>query len=126
MKVLVFGTFDVLHPGHRFVLNAAAARGVVHIVVARDSTVQRIKGHEPKQTELERCQAIQNEYPEAVVLLGDESNYLAPVQQVQPDLILLGYDQQFPPHVQESDLSAPIERLDAYMPDKYKSSVINT
>jgi LemA protein len=54
MNVLVFGTFDGLHPGHRSVLDAAALRGMLHVVVARDTNVERIKGRPPLHDEEER------------------------------------------------------------------------
>lgn len=123
MKVLIFGTFDNLHPGHKFVLDAAAQRGDLYVVVARDANVNRIKGHLPRQSEQKRMAAIQQLYPKATVLLGHESDYLVPVRQIQPDLILLGYDQKLPPDVDEADLLGKIERLQPFAPDKYKSSL---
>ena len=123
MKVLVFGTFDVLHPGHHFVLDAAMARGEMFVVVARDETVQKIKGHTPRQSADERVQAIIEKYPQATVIIGHATDYLAPVRDIQPDCILLGYDQKFPPGIAEKDLPCPIERLAPFQPEKYKSSL---
>jgi len=42
-RVLLFGTFDKLHLGHRFVIDQAIKRGEVFIVVGRDKTVLKIK-----------------------------------------------------------------------------------
>jgi len=123
MKVLVFGTFDHLHPGHQFVLDTASARGDLFVVVARDKTVERIKGKTPRQPEAERQAAIQSVYPHAHVILGDSADYLVPVREIQPDIILFGYDQQLPPGVTEEALGAKIERLPAFEPHKYKSSL---
>ncbi len=123
MKVLVFGTFDRLHPGHRFVFDEAAKRGDLCIVVARDSSVMRIKQKQSVQSEDQRKAAIEQVRPDATVLLGDHEDFLAPVRSVQPDLILLGYDQRMPPGVCEADLPCPVERLPAFAPEKYKSSL---
>jgi FAD synthetase len=123
MRVLVFGTFDHLHPGHHFVFEQACKRGDVYVVVARDATVERIKGHTPDQSEANRAQAIRAAYPEAHVVLGDAGDYLKPVRSIAPDLILLGYDQKLPPGVQEDDLQCPIERLSAFKPERHKSSL---
>ena len=122
MRVLVFGTFDGLHPGHRFLLDAAAKRGVLHVVIARDANVERIKGRAPSQRETERQAALQAAYADADVVLGDPQDFLAPVRAIAPDLILLGYDQQLPPGVTEVDLPGTVERLPAFEPDKWKSS----
>ncbi len=123
MRVLVFGTFDRLHPGHEFVLNEGLKRGELYVVVARDATVEHIKGSKPEQPEEERLWVIQKEFPEAHVVLGDGENYLKPVLMVGPNLILLGYDQQLPPGVRLEDLPCSIERLPAYEPESFKSSI---
>ncbi len=122
MKVLIFGTFDHFHPGHAFVLTEAMKRGDVTVIVAREKNVERIKGRLPSQSESERVQAIQALFPAVTVLLGDPDDFLAPVRSIQPDRILLGYDQRLPPGVAEADLPCPIERLPAYRPEEFKSS----
>ncbi len=124
-RVLVFGTFDGLHPGHKFVLSEASKRGELFVVVARDVTVSSLKSRSPEHTELVRRDAIADAFPHAHVLLGSaEGDFLAPVREVAPDLILLGYDQKLPPGVDESHFSCPVERLAAFKPDKYKSSLL--
>ena len=124
MRILVFGTFDLLHPGHRFVLDAAAKRGDVFVVVARDRTVERIKGRLPVHDEIERVSRVRTAAPAATVMLGSGNDFLEPVHAVRPDLILLGYDQTLPPGVTESDLPCPTERLGAFEPQKYKTSIL--
>ncbi|MDD4319066.1 MAG: adenylyltransferase/cytidyltransferase family protein [Candidatus Peribacteraceae bacterium] len=123
MKILLFGTFDRFHPGHAYVLREAMKRGDVTVVVARDANVERIKGRRPRQDERERKAAIEEQYPAVTAILGDATDYLAPVRAVQPDLILLGYDQQLPPGLTEADLNVPVERLFPHEPHKYKSSL---
>lgn len=123
MRILLFGTFDHLHPGHEFVLQEASRRGDVSVVIARDHNVLRLKGRVPEQTEAERKAAIERAFPAATVVLGDAKDFLAPVRAIQPDLILLGYDQQFPPGVTEKDFPCPVERLPPHHPEQYKSSL---
>ena len=123
MKILIFGTFDHLHPGHEFVINAAIKRGDVTVIVARDSNVKRIKGRQSDQSEGERMRVLQESFPVVTVQLGDPTDFLAPVRAVYPDLILLGYDQKLPPGVSEKDFPCPVERLPAFNPNEYKSSI---
>jgi len=123
MRVLVFGTFDHLHPGHHFVLSEAAKRGELYVVVARDLNVQKIKGKLPQESEEIRKKSLQDAFPDAHIVLGDEKDFLVPVRSVKPDLILLGYDQQLPPGVSEDDLQVHSERLPAFRPEQYKSSL---
>lgn len=123
MRVLVFGTFDRLHPGHRFVLRCAQARGELFVVVARDVSVRRIKGRDPEESEDVRRAHVAAAVPEATVVVGHPSDYLEPVRAIRPDLILLGYDQELPPGVKPEDLPCPTERLPAFEPQRFKSSV---
>lgn len=123
MRILVFGTFDRLHPGHRFVLDEASKRGMLGVVIARDANVLKMKGHNPQESAAERKRVIEREYPEAKAILGDITDFLEPVRTFAPDLILLGYDQKLPPGVTAEDFHCPMERLPAFKPEKYKSSL---
>lgn len=124
MKVLVFGTFDLLHAGHRFLLMEASKRGELTVVVARDRNVRTIKGRYSVHDEEERASLVRRVVPEADVVLGDTDDFLAPVRAVDPDLILLGYDQDFPPGVTQEDLPCEVERLPAFHPEIYKTSIL--
>jgi len=91
------------------------------VIVARDATVERIKKKTPEYTQDERKAAIEAAFPNAHVMLGDDGgDYLKPVREVHPDLILLGYDQKLPPGIRDEDLLCPVERLPALGPEKYK------
>lgn len=123
MRILVFGTFDQLHPGHRFVLEEAQKRGDLTVVVARDATVKRFKRRLPVQSQEERRAAVASAVPSARVVLGDEKDYRRPLHAFAPDLILLGYDQVLPEGVSLEDLPCPVERLPAFHPERFKSSL---
>lgn len=122
-RVLAFGTFDDLHPGHLSFLRQAAAQGALHVVIALDAHVQTFKGRPPLQPQDERMKGVQQAFPDAVVSLGDAEDFLAPVRRIQPDLIMLGYDQHLPPGVTEESLGCAVLRAQAYMPDVHKSSL---
>lgn len=124
MRVLVFGTFDDLHPGHHSYLTQALARGEVTAVVARDANVRRIKGRDPLQPEDVRRAAVERAFPGVHAVLGDASgDFLAPVRATKPDLILLGYDQKLPPGVAPEDFPCPVERAEPFEPEVHKSSL---
>lgn len=124
MRVLVFGTFDYLHPGHLYVLREASRRGELWVVIARDRNVTKLKGRTALQSEDERKKGVEDAMRDARVVLGDATDFLAPVREIKPDLILLGYDQALPPGIKESDLPCEVERLPAFEPEKYKSSLL--
>jgi FAD synthetase len=123
MRILVSGTFDDLHPGHLFLLNEASKRGELWVIVGRDRNVQTFKGRAPLQTEDHRKKAIEDAFPQAHVVLGDASDFLKPVREIQPDLILLGYDQILPPSIKQEDFPWNTERLPAFEPHIHKSSL---
>lgn len=123
-KVMIFGTFDFLHEGHKSLIAQAKALGNVTIVVARSSNVEKIKGRKPAESEEVRIAALKKECSSCTVIPGDDSDFLAPLKEHKPDLLLLGYDQKLPPGVSEADLPCPVKRAEALRPDIYKSSLI--
>ena len=46
-RVLIFGAFDILHPGHFYLIRVAKGRGVVAVCLARDETIEKVKGRPP-------------------------------------------------------------------------------
>lgn len=94
-RVTVFGVFDGLHEGHRAFLRQAKRRGGELIaVVAPDAAVRELKKKEPRLSEKERVLALRRSRLADRVILGDkkQGTYRV-VQQYNPELICLGYDQ---------------------------------
>ena len=122
-RVMVFGTNDVFHPGHAFFLNEAGKRGQeLVVVIARDVTVKKIK---PllRNAEAARMKVVQEQFPEAHVVLGDELDHMKVIREYRPELVCLGYDQiGFSERLMEEFPEIRIERLESHMPEKYKSS----
>lgn len=124
--VLAFGTFDKFHEGHRFFLTEAKKHGDrLVVIVARDRNVATIKGHGPKHTEVERLAAVQafTVVDEARLGFEDFSRRLEVIDQVNPDIICLGYDQA--PNFTSPRADIRVVRLPAFQPEKYKSSLID-
>ena len=124
LRVLVFGTFDGLHPGHLFFLGEAGKRGELWVVIARDANVTLIKGRASVQNERDRMRAVEEAFPAAHIVLGHPKDFLTPVREIAPDLIVLGYDQRLPPGVREEVFPCPVERIAPFDPEKYKSSLL--
>ncbi len=103
---MVFGTFDLLHPGHVYLIEEAAHLGKVTVVVARDETVLQIKGRKPRESLKQRKKTIEQRFPEAIVVAGSASDFLEPIRNHRPDIILLGYDQKLPPGVTKKSVTA--------------------
>lgn len=128
--VLVFGTFDLLHPGHRAFLRQAKKLGdVLVVVVARDLTVNKLKRHAPHQVELKRAQNVKKLKLANRVLLGSLKDPYQIIKKIKPDIIALGYDQShfiadLPAKLKEFELPTKIIRLKSYYPKKNKSSFL--
>lgn len=97
--VLASGVFDLLHYGHvRFLeeakrLGGPSARLVV--IVARDKTVERLKGRRPIIPEDQRRALVEALRVVDEALLGYEDlNLAAVLERVRPDIIAVGYDQE--------------------------------
>ena len=98
-RILVFGTFDIIHPSHlRFLLEARKAvicpECELVVIVSRDSSIQRIKGHKSIFHEEERLRLISGLRIVDFALLGNEGkDHFEVILEVNPDYIVLGYDQ---------------------------------
>ncbi len=94
-RVLAFGTFDRMHPGHVWFLQQAAALGDVLLVgVARDAHGLQLKNKRPHQKETERLASVcaRPEVFEAH-LCDEHLGSFELINRFQPDLIALGHDQ---------------------------------
>ena len=130
-RVLVFGTFDGLHPGHINFFEQAKARGDCLIaVVARDITVNQVKGRFPKRSELLRLKAVKQCKLIDQAVLGELGNPYAVIKKINPNIIALGYDQNsftanLPEYIKKENLNIEIIRLKPCKPEIYKSSLTN-
>lgn len=126
-KVLAFGTFDIFHKGHEFYLREAKKYGILYVVVARDLTVKKVKGKSPVNDESERLAKIQSlDYVDKAIL-GNEKDKYAIIEQLKPDVICLGYDQNsftknLKQELNKRGLNPEIIRIKDFKADKYKSS----
>ncbi|MEM4542248.1 MAG: DUF357 domain-containing protein [Sulfolobales archaeon] len=105
-KVLVAGTFDILHPGHIYFLNKAFELGLPYVVISRDANVLRNKGRSPVMSEQDRLLVVSSLKPVYRAVLGDLEDYLKPLLEIQPDVVLLGPDQP----VDEASLVKELEK----------------
>lgn len=104
-RVVAQGTFDLLHTGHLHYLHDAASFGdeLVVIVARRTNVTHKPAPILPARQRRELVGAFD------VVdraILGDENDIFVPIERLDPDVIVLGFDQ----HHEESALS---DELDA-------------
>lgn len=93
-RVLVFGTFDVLHPGHLKLLELAKRYGRVTISLAPDAVVTSLKGAAPVQPFTERRRRLLDMASIDEVIASDTvPGRYGVVASVRPDVVVLGHDQ---------------------------------
>lgn len=92
--VFTNGVFDLLHPGHVDVLNAARRHGDALVVgVNGDASVRRLKGESrPVRTQADRVYVIASLEAVDAVTVFDEDTPLELVRALLPDVIVKGGD----------------------------------
>lgn len=130
--LLLFGTFDGIHDGHRRCF-AQAKTLTDHLVISlpSDAMVEKLKGHLPRYTLKERTEGLQKEPLVDEVVLGDRDlGSYGVIDLVNPDAVALGYDQ----HALAEDIRSWAQthrpqlqfiRLDSFQPEIHKSSKLN-
>ncbi|MDE1766682.1 MAG: FAD synthase [Thaumarchaeota archaeon] len=92
--VLAGGVFDIIHPGHIHTLKGAKALGnVLVVVVATDSTAQKMKNRIPLHNMDLRRDLVKSLSMVDHAVVGHEGDIFKTVARVRPNIIALGYDQ---------------------------------
>ena len=102
--VVAQGTFDLLHPGHVHYLRDARLMGdKLHAIVARQSNVT----HKPDPVipGPQRVEMVSALEPVDHARLGHPKDIFVPIEEINPDVIALGYDQHHDIDAIESQLA---------------------
>ncbi len=127
--VLSGGVFDIIHPGHISTLNAAKALGdVLVVVVATDTTSQKMKKRKPLHTQEQRQELVNSLSMVDLCLVGQEDNIFKTVNLVKPQIIALGYDQVHQEKFitdgcKRINLDAKVARLQSPIPESSSSKI---
>ena len=94
-RIVVFGVFDILHPGHLYFLRQAKKHGLhLTVVVTRDARVYAEKKRRPFFNEQERLEIVRALRNVDRVVLGDRTGEWNVLKHLRPDVVCIGYDQQ--------------------------------
>lgn len=126
---MVFGTFDIFHPGHRNFLKQAKVCGDYLVaVIARDKTVLEVKNKLPTNNESSRLSTVQKSGFVNKAVLGSLGDKYKIIKNTKPDIICLGYDQKFFISKLEEKLkefglnNTVVIKMKPYRPEIHKSS----
>ncbi len=130
-KIIVAGSFDVLHPGHVKFLEWVKRKfkGKLIIVLARNESIEKMKRRKPVFSERERKILLEAIRYVDKVIIGDKKDFLKPLLKEKPDVIVLGYDQwvdekDLEKKLRESGLCVKIVRAPAFNEKRWKSKKI--
>lgn len=131
--VLVFGTFDGLHDGHRFFLKQARRLGH-HLIasVAQNEIVLAIKKHAPTYTLEERLRGLEASGLVDQAFAGDtELGNWSAIKTHKPDIVALGYDQtelekELRAFIKKEDLPLAIVKIEARGVNRLHSRYLRT
>lgn len=102
-RVIAQGTFDILHPGHVHYLREARTMGdELHVIVARGSNVTHKAG--PIIPDNQRVKMVDALAPVDQAHLGHPEDIFVPVEEIDPDVIVLGHDQHHDETAIEAEL----------------------
>ena len=130
-KILVTGTFDVLHPGHLSFFRNAKKHIVpaeLWVVVARNSSVSHFKKRAPILDESVRLMMLNAlEIVDKAILGNEGKDKIKIIEEINPDLIVLGYDQwideeKLKTELDKRGLKSQVIRLPKFGNDGYSSS----
>ncbi len=116
------GVFDLLHPGHIAMLEAAKKLGdELVVVIARDESATREK-HAPITPEEHRRAMVQALKPVDQAVLGHRGDYYRIVAELKPDIVALGFDQKYDEKAVEAECAkrghaCKVVRLPHFMGD---------
>jgi len=100
------GVFDLIHTGHISYLQQARSMGdELVVVVACDDTVRRNK-HEPITPDTMRVRIVESLKPVDIAVIGKHGDMFNTVRELDPDIIVLGFDQNF----KEDELRESLKR----------------
>ena len=94
-RVMVAGTFDLLHPGHIEFLRYASRLGRLYVIVSRDVNAERAKGRPLILDEESRLRLVSSVKYVYSAQLGSRTDILEPLKYIKPDVIVLGPDQPY-------------------------------
>lgn len=103
--VVAQGTFDIVHPGHVHYLESSAALGDrLEVIVSRRSNIDHKSP--PILSAEQRCAVISGFRSVDGARIGHPDDIFAPIEELDPDIITLGYDQ----HHDETAIQAELDR----------------
>lgn len=128
-RVVAQGTFDIIHPGHVHYLSDAAAMGdELHVIIARRENVTHkeppVLPNRQRRDVVNALEVVDEAH------IGHETDIFVPIEEIDPDVIALGYDQHHDVEAIESELDrrgidSTVRRASGREPE-YEGEILST
>lgn len=96
-RIVVTGSFDIIHPGHLYLFQEAKKKLIgaeLIVVLARDSSIREFKDRDPILPENHRRKVLESlSLVDKAILGNEEPDKIKIIEDLNPDLLVLGYDQ---------------------------------
>ena len=123
------GTFDIIHPGHGYYLEEAKKLGGedarLIVVIARDATV-RARKRVPVVGENQRLEVVKMLKPVDEAHLGHTTDMFKVVEEINPDIIVIGPDQDFDLRILKEELKKRNIGVEVIKITNYKKSPLDS
>ncbi|MFZ2886747.1 MAG: adenylyltransferase/cytidyltransferase family protein [Minisyncoccia bacterium] len=130
-KIMIFGTFDMIHKGHENFFKQARRLGKEPYLIVSVARMSAVKRHKKKAARLSEGERLLNIVQHPLVdraVLGDAKGYIKHIQEEAPDIIALGYDQKgeyvdkLEADLKKAGLATKVVRLKPFKPETFKTS----
>jgi len=120
-KVLVFGKFDILHPGHMHILLLAKKLGQVTVVLESDQAIKYLRHYVPYNNQKIRETQLKNlGFNVFIRDTNHDTDYL--INHLQPDILCVGEDQKYLQNIFSNFKNINLKIVKFIQSNIYKSS----
>ncbi len=118
MKVLAGGCFNKIHPGHVYFLKKAKALGYLTVILTHDKNNKKpyAKKAGIRKKNLQKLGIADK------IIIGHATDFWKVVKKINPDIIVLGYDQELPEQLKDRLRKTKIIRIKKFGRFSSKSS----
>lgn len=131
VKVLVNGSFDILHLGHLRLLEQAKSYkdSFVYVLIDSDKRIKELKGHlRPINNEYERASFLFSlKYVDKVDIFDTDQELIDRIKNYQPDIMVKGSDYKDRPIIGAEHCKQIVfyDRIEKYSTTKKIQDIIN-
>ena len=119
-KVLIFGKFDIVHPGHIYFITQAKQFGQITAVLESDKMIKELKNYQPFNSEKIRSKNLKQFGVNVYLRNGEDAKTI--IEKLKPDVLCFGHDQEFLRQMFSGLTNFAIKNIEPFGRGLFKSS----